>query len=186
MSDTLTGHPVSIGNLEALSLRGQRWWVAHTRSRHEKALAEELERLRLACYRPLCQRVTRSRATRRVSKSLVPVFPGYLFFVADDEGRYRAMATNHIARTIPVTDVDELARQLRQVDRALRAGEPLARSSRLVEGDAVRVVAGPLAGVEGVVRSWRSPLRVVLNVDILGQSVVVEVDADLIERHDAP
>ncbi len=186
MPDTLTGHPVSIGNLDALAFRGERWWVAHTRSRHEKALAEELERLRLACYLPLCQRVTRSRATRRVSRSLVPVFPGYLFFVADDEGRYRAMTTNHIARTIPVTDVDGLARQLRQVDRALRAGEPLARSSRLVQGDAVRVVAGPLAGIEGVVGSWRSPIRVVLNVEILGQSVVVEVDADLIERIDAP
>jgi transcription antitermination factor NusG len=104
--------------------------------------------------------------------------------MADGEQRHRAMATNHIARTLPVVDVAGLIGQLRQIDLALRSGEPIARSARLAAGDRVRVIAGPLSGLEGVVTRWRSAVRVMLNVEILGQSVSVEVDRDLVERVD--
>lgn len=182
---TLTGLSGSIGDLAAMpEATSASWWVAHTRSRHEKALADELEKLGVFCYLPLCQSVTRSRTTRRVTRSVVPVFPGYLFFLADIEQRHRAMATNHIARTLAVVDGAGLVGQLRQIDVALRSGEPIARSARLAAGDRVRVIAGPLMGLEGVVTRWRSAVRIMLNVEILGQSVSVEVDRDLVERAD--
>jgi len=177
---------VSVGDLSTASgLADAPWWVAHTRSRHEKSLADELAQIGVFCYLPLCQRVTRSRATRRVSRSIVPVFPGYLFFVADEEQRYRALRTNHIARTLPVTNRAALIAQLRQVDLALRSGEPITRSGKLAEGERLRLVAGALMGLEGVVTRWKSRVRIVLNVEILGQSAVVEVDADLVERMEA-
>lgn len=157
-------------------------WVAHTRSRHEKTLAEELTRLGIGCYLPLCQRVTRSRATRRISRSIVPVFPGYLFFAGSEEQRYRALTTNHIAQTLPVGDPRELVHQLQQIEIALRSGEPIGHSARLAVGEPVRVIAGPLEGLEGVVVRWKSRLRIVLNVAILGQGATVEVDADTLER----
>jgi transcriptional antiterminator NusG len=185
MASGVQPETLAIGDLSRAAERGDApWWVAHTRSRHEKALADELARMGVFCYLPLCRRVTRSRATQRVSRSIVPVFPGYLFFVADEEQRYRVLRTNHVARTLPVPDAATLIRQLRQVDLAVRSGEPIARSARLAAGDRVRVVAGPLVGLEGVVTRWRSRLRIVLNVEILGQSASVEVDADLVERAD--
>lgn len=162
--------------------RADLWWVAHTRSRHEKTLAAELGKLGISCYLPLCTRVTRSRATRRVSRSIVPLFPGYLFFVGREEQRYRALTTNHVAQTLQVTDPERLLHQLRQVDVALHSGEPIGRAARLGAGDAVRVIAGPLEGLEGVVARWRSRVRIVLNVEILGQGAAVEVDADTLER----
>lgn len=160
------------------------WWVAHTRSRHEKALADDLQRLGLPFYLPLCTRVTRSRRSGRTSCSLVPLFPGYVFFVATEEQRYRALHTRHVAHTLRVSDQTNLVRQLHQIDRALRSGEPIGRVRRLAAGDRVRVVAGPLRELEGVVIRWRTPLRLALNVDILGQAAVVEVDADVLERLD--
>ncbi len=185
MATLLSGLTGSIGDLAELPDEiASSWWVAHTRSRHEKTLADELEQIGIFCYLPLCQSVTRSRTTRRVTRSVVPVFPGYLFFAADAEQRHRAMGTNHIARTLPVVDVAGLIGQLRQIDLALRSGEPIARSARLAAGDRVRVIAGPLTGLEGVVTRWRSAVRIVLNVEILGQAVSVEVDRDLVERVD--
>ena len=62
-----------------------RWYVAHTKPRQEKLLATSLARFGIYNYLPLRQRVTRSAATRRLSRSLVPVFPGYLFFNGTDE-----------------------------------------------------------------------------------------------------
>jgi transcriptional antiterminator NusG len=176
--------PVATAFSDVLSGSGLagRWWVAHTRSRHEKVLAETLRRFDIPYYLPLCPRATRSPRSGRVSRSLVPLFPGYLFFVADDEQRHRALTTNHIAQTIAVTDQTALLHQLRQIDLAIRNGETLARSGRLAAGDRVRVVAGPLMGLEGIVARWKSRVRVVLNVEILGQAASVEVDSDLLER----
>ncbi len=163
-----------------------RWWVAHTRARHEKKLEQALSVLNIFSYLPLCERVSRSRATRRLSRSLVPVFPGYLFFIADEEQRYRALRTQHIAQTIEVVDQQALIEQLRRVAFVLASGEPVARSARLGVGDWVTVIAGPLTGLEGVVAQWKARLRLVINVHILGQSVSVEVDADTVERIEPP
>jgi transcription antitermination factor NusG len=182
--------PASIMAADALvaipdGLQGQ-WWVAHTRSRHEKALYEALARLGIYSYLPLTERVTRSPRSRRLSKAFVPVFTGYLFFNGDDEARYQAMTTNHIASTLPVLDQYELVAELRNIHRVLAVGAGFEQTCTVRAGDWVRVVVGPLEGVEGVVAQWRPRLRMELNVHILGQSVSVEVDAAMVEKIDPP
>jgi len=120
------------------------------------------------------------------TRSIVPVFPGYLFFVATETQRYLAMTTNRIAGTLSVPRQEELVAQLRHLHTVLASATGILRSPRIRTGRWVRIIAGPLAGVEGVVRGWRSRLRVALNVDILGQSVIVETDADLVELIEPP
>lgn len=167
-------------------VREGRWWVAHTRPRTEKALAADLSRIDVFHYLPLRERVTRSRATGRASRSQVPVFSSYLFFVATEEQRYLAMRTNRIVNTLRVPNQAQLVAELRHIHTVLATGTPFLRRSQLKVGSWVRVVAGPLMGVEGVVASRRSPFRIVINVEILGQSVTVEADADAVEPIDAP
>jgi transcription antitermination factor NusG len=163
-----------------------RWWVAHTRPRAEKALAADLSRIDVFHYLPLRERMTRSRTTGRVSRSQVPVFSSYLFFVATNEQRYLAMRTNRIVNTLRVPNQAQLVAELRHIHTVLATGTPFLRRSQLKIGRWVRIVAGPLMGVEGVVASCRSPFRIVINVDILGQSVTVEADVEAVEPIDVP
>ena len=51
----------------------------------------------------------------------------------------------------------------------------------LVVGERVRIKAGPLEGMEGVLLRKKSNLRVVLTVASIKQSVAVEVDAGDVE-----
>ncbi len=51
----------------------------------------------------------------------------------------------------------------------------------LVVGERVRIMAGVMAGVEGVLVRKKNDLRVVLSLDTIMRSVAVEVDADDIE-----
>ena len=163
-----------------------RWWVAHTRPRAEKALALDLTRISVPHYLPLCQRVTRSRATQRISRSTVPVFAGYLFFVADEEERIRAVRTNRIVSVLKVPDQSRLVAELSQIQRVLVANAAFGRNPAIKVGRWVRIVAGPLLGVEGIVSGQRPPLRLFLNVDILGQSITVETTPDVVEPIDPP
>ena len=163
-----------------------RWWVAHTKPRNEKALVTDLTALGVRHYLPLRPRATRSRTTGRISRSFVPVFPGYVFFNGTDEHRYLALRTNRIANTLVVTDQAQLIGQLRHIHQVLTSDAGLEWSGRLRVGEWARVVAGPLLGVEGVVCRRLSRLRLVLNVETLGQSVSIEVSRELLERIDGP
>jgi transcriptional antiterminator RfaH len=157
------------------------WWVAHTKPRNEKALAADLARLGIFHYLPLRKRETRSRRTRRISRSLIPVFSGYLFFNGREEQRQRALATRRIANVLAVTAQHRLVSELRQVHQALLAGVDVRWHREIRVGQAARVVEGPLIGVEGVIAGRLSKLRLVLNVEMLGQSISVEVSANQLE-----
>lgn len=162
------------------------WWVAHTKPRNEKALALDLGLFNILTYLPLHRRVTRSKNTGRITRSIVPVFTGYLFFNGTEEERVLALTTNRIAKTLTVHDQDELVLHLRQVQKVLGTETQFQLQGSLQVGDWARVVAGALAGVEGVVYQRLSRLRLALNVRMLGQSISVEVSRELIEKIDPP
>ena len=166
-------------------LQGQ-WWVAHTRSRNEKALAKDLTRLNIVSYLPLRKRVTRSRRTGRHSLSTVPVFTGYLFFNATEQQRYQVVATRRVANTLYVPDQQQLVAQIRHIHQVLVTDTVFEHFHGVRVGQWVRVVAGPLVGVEGRVVRKLGKTRLAISVDILGQSVLAEVDANLLEAIEAP
>lgn len=180
--------PADLGNDELLlpsSLSG-RWYVAHTKPRHEKMLATQLSKHGIFNYLPLTQRVTRSRVSRRLSRSIVPVFTGYLFFHGSEEQRYLALTTNRIANVLVVPNQEQLVQELRQIHFLLAHTNQFTVARRLKVGSWGRIIAGPLAGLEGIVAAYLSGMRLTMNVTTLGQSVSVEVDADTVEPIDPP
>jgi transcription termination/antitermination protein NusG len=165
---------------------GGKWYVAHTRSRNEKILARELTCLGIPNYLPLAQRMTRSPATRRVSRSWVPVFSGYIFFNGTDEQRYAALRTNRIAHVLDVPNQNQLVNELINVHQLLSTTDSFAVTDHLKVGEWGRIVLGPLSGAEGIVTHFANRLRLNMNVTILGQSVSIEVDREHVERIDPP
>ena len=162
------------------------WWVAHTKPRNEKALALDLRAHGVFHYLPLCVRTTRSKVTGRQSRSIVPVFPGYVFLNADDPQRQLALRTNRIANTLSVPDERQLVGELRQIQRVLCTQTDFIWEPAIEVGQWARVIAGPLNGTEGVVCRRMSRMRLALNVRMLSQSVVVEVSRDMLEKIDGP
>ncbi len=155
------------------------WWVARTKSRNEKALAWNLNKWGIPYFLPLIEKTT-SRSGRRF-KSLVPLFSGYLFFRGDDQQRHQAFTTNRIAQTIDVRDQEKLIRELSAIHVAISSGMDMDTHPHVKEGKLCRVTAGPLIGAQGVVVSRKNISRILLDVEMLGQSAAVEISADLLE-----
>ncbi len=162
------------------------WCVAHTKPRQEKLLSDDLQTRGVFHYLPLSARTTRSKNTGRVSHSEVPVFPGYLFYVRREDQWNDAMMTNRIVSTLAVTDQIEFVGQLRQIHRMLGTGADFERGNLFKVGQWARIIEGPLMGLEGIVRRRLSRVRLGLNVQMLGQSISVEVAQDVLERIDGP
>ena len=53
-------------------------------------------------------------------------------------------------------------------------------------GDRVRLRAGPLQGLEGILLRKRSVWKLLVSVEMLQRSVAVEVDASMVERVSTP
>lgn len=160
------------------------WWVAHTKSRNEKALANDLVTREVQYFLPMTWSIT--KRSRRTFKSLLPLFAGYVFFCGEDDCRLEVLKTNRVAGIINVTDQETFVSELSQIDQALRTGVPLTPHNFIKKGQWCRVIAGPLLGLEGIVQDVKSITRLILQIDILGQAASVEIDLDMIEQIETP
>jgi len=174
--------PIIWPEAESISDFEGEWWVAHTKSRNEKALAHDLIRKNMCYFLPMSWKVRRK--SRRTIKSLLPLFSGYLFFCGNEEERSELWRTDRVANLIEVKDQQKLLKELLQIEQALRAGAPLIPHKYIKAGQKCRVMAGPLLGLQGVVIKTRGATRLVLQVDMLGQAASVEIDVDMIEAVD--
>lgn len=157
------------------------WFAAYTTPRHEKAVARHFEVRNVEHFLPLMRTVRRWKNGCKVAVEF-PVFPNYLFVRTSQSASSRLLnvpgllafvGQGRTALAIPDGEIDRLRREL-----PLRKYEP---HPYLVAGCKVRIAAGPLAGAHGVLVRMKSSLRVVLSIDLIRQSVAVEVDADEVE-----
>jgi transcription antitermination factor NusG len=155
------------------------WWVAHTKSRNEKALAQDLVVKEISYFLPMCWKVRRIRG--RTIRSLLPLFGGYLFFCGEERQRVEVLRTNRVANLIEVNDQQRLVKELSQIEQALGAGAQLLPHKYISVGQRCRVIGGALAGLQGVVLKTKNEVRLLLQIDMLGQAASVEIDVDMIE-----
>lgn len=141
----------------------------------------KLEAAEVPFYAPLVKRRLRSPGGR-VRFSYAPLFPGYVFANVDDDQRRKALATNTVARWLPVADPAGLVADLRSIKRLVDADRPLTPEARLEAGQDVRVRSGALEGIEGKVVKRRGGQRLVVAVRFLNQGVSIELEDVDLER----
>ena len=152
----------------------RQWWAVYTKSRQEKSLARHLIGHDIPFYLPLIPKdsMTRSRRVR----SHIPLFAGYLFLFGNEEERVTTLTTNRISGILPVTDQEELRRDLASIQALIERNAPLAVERRLDSGAAVRIRSGALKGMEGIVVKRHGKTRLLVAVKYLQQGVSVEID----------
>lgn len=156
-----------------------RWWLVHTKSRNEKALARDLDALEIQYFLPLVQ-VKRKYASRFWCSD-IPLFPGYLFMCGGEDEHYATLMTHRAAAVIRVVDQERLKTELRHVYLVTASREPVDLYPGLHRGRRCRVARGTLAGLEGVVLRRRGLCRIYVGVEVLGQSAELEIDPSLLE-----
>jgi transcription antitermination factor NusG len=167
---------------DALSDSEQQWWVAHTKSRREKALAWDLHAKRIPYFLPM---IVRNKVWGgRKRKILKPLFTSYLFFRGDDHDRLAAFETDHLCATLVVPLREQFLREVRAIHQALAENVDLEIDSLATPGRRCRVKEGPLQGLEGTVIERQGKTRLVLSVTVVGSGTSLEIDADLLEPLD--
>ncbi|NQU26351.1 MAG: antitermination protein NusG [Candidatus Nealsonbacteria bacterium] len=159
-----------------------RWWVLHTKSRQEKAIARELREWRAPYYLPLVEKTT-VYPRRRVT-SYIPLLRSYIFLYGSEDDRNRGLKTNRVVQILAVPDQDEIREDLHRLYRLIASGAPLTVESRFRPGHCVRIRRGPFAGLEGTVMKRRDETRLIVSVNFLQQGASVEIEDFMLEPID--
>jgi transcription antitermination factor NusG len=155
------------------------WFACHTRPRCEKKFAALLAAERFEHYLPLVSSVRRyPKETKRFTK---PLFPGYVFARVPTAEKSRIYQQELVARAIPVDDEVRFLRQLDDVRTIVSSGVELTLIPLLSHGRRVRVVGGPLHGLEGMVDNSTDPQGIVISVDVLRQGLLLKLPAEALQ-----
>jgi len=158
------------------------WWAIYTRHQHEKAIAHILSAKGLEVFLPLYN-ATRRWKDRTMHLSL-PLFPCYLFLRAMKERRLDVVMTPGIVSVLGINGEPAAIpeSEIESVRRVVEWGNRVEPHPFLRCGDRVRVICGPLQGLEGILVRKKNQCRLVLSVEILERSAAVEVDVSAVER----
>ena len=171
----------STSDLERPANDDSPWWALYTRHQHEKVVAEMLALKGLEVFLPLYESVRRWKDRKKMLS--LPLFPCYVFVrgavnrrlqVLTTPGVHMILTNGEHAATVPEDEIEAIRRT---VEGSLRV-EP---HPFLKCGERVRVTRGSLEGIEGILIRKKSLYRLVLSVNMLAQSVAVEIDASDVE-----
>ena len=159
--------------MEDENIQSRTWYVLHVKPRTEKQVDEFLSALRVFHYLPVFKKV--SKVQRRRVVRYLPMFPGYVFTRLFPDERRRMLETHLIVHAIEVSQPRRMIHQLRQIRRAVMLPVDLKLVQNFEAGEYVRVVSGPLCGVEGQVIRHGAESKLILSVDILVRALEASV-----------
>ncbi len=174
--------PVTWPELKSIREFEGQWWVAHTKSRNEKSLANDLISKDIGYFLPMVWKIHHTKG--RKLKSLLPLFGGYLFFCGNEAQRLEVLKTNRVANLIEVNNQQKLLDELAAIEQAIKAGVSIDCHKDIKIGQHCRVKSGVLRGLEGIVLKTKTSARLLLCVEMLGQAASVEIDTDTLDMID--
>ena len=158
-----------------------RWFAAYTTPRHEKAVARQLESRSIELFLPVYSSIRKWKNGCRVTVEQ-PLFPSYVFVhiprresvkVLQVPGVVSIVGAGREPLELPNAEIESLRSDLPQCK-----FEP---HPYLTVGEKVRITGGSLEGMVGILVRKKNNLRVVLTLELIRQSVAVEIGMDEIE-----
>lgn len=165
---------------ESLMGNDRKWYCVYTMSRREKDLMRKLHVSKIPFYGPVFEKKHRS-PNGRLRRVFMPLFPNYVFMLANEDERYQAMTSNCISKCTVIEEPDSLIQDLKQVAHVIAAGVGLTPEARLQPGNPIRVKTGPFAGYEGTVIRREGKTRLLLAVRFLEQGISIGMEEGLVE-----
>ena len=157
------------------------WWALYTRHQHEKTVAEMLSAKGFEVFLPLYESTRRWKD--RSKMITLPLFPCYVFVRGGLHRRLQVVTTPGVHMILfcgeRVAVIPEA--EIQAIRKAVEGPFRLEPHPFLKCGERVRVTRGSLEGVEGILVRKKSLYRLVLSVDMMAQSVSMEIDAADVE-----
>jgi transcription antitermination factor NusG len=152
------------------------WYAAYTNANHEKRVTQQLEQRSIEHFLPLYES-TRCWKDRRVRLQM-PLFPGYVFVKLALRDRLKLLQIPGVVQLVSFNGQPAPLPQedIQAIRNCLERSQQVEPHPYLKTGRRVRVVSGPLQGLEGIILRRKNKTRFVLTFELIMRSVAVEID----------
>lgn len=178
-----SGSAPGLGGLEDASAEAAQWYAIRTRSRHEKMVADQLERLGIEGFLPLVKRT--HKWSDRMKEVELPLFAGYHFVrvVLTSGDRLRVLQTHGVAGFVGVNGYGTAIpdNQIQDIRTLLGSKVPFEEQPFLRIGQRVRVRGGALDGVEGILSAQNEDRSLVISLEPIQRSLSVRIQGYTVE-----
>jgi transcription antitermination factor NusG len=159
------------------------WFIFYTRPRTEKIIRDELSRNGYENYLPTTKttKIWKNRQKKIIEKAL---FPGYIFVYIQECEIYKIVRFDkivtylHVSRVPSVIDSDEIER----LKKLIEFGQDINTIIQFSLNKKVRIISGPLLGVEGILIKQKGKMRFGIQIEHINQALTVEIDINQIEQ----
>ncbi len=168
---------------ETMTERDLGWFALLVKSRHEFITRDELLRKGIEPFLPSVLKLQQWRDRKK--RVEFPVFPGYLFVhIAPHPEAFlqvvKTRGTVSLVSLVPGYPTPVANHEIDGLKKVVASGQPFDVYPGYRVGTRVRIRRGPLQGAEGVIAK-KEELLFFVNVEILGRSVAVRIDAGDVE-----
>jgi transcriptional antiterminator NusG len=156
------------------------WYAVCVRSQHEKRVFDALRSKGFDCLLPTYRE--KRKWSDRTKILELPLFRGYVFSRFDVEKRLPILTTPGVLAVAGFGRIPQPLdpHEVEQIRKVTATGYPAQPCPFLKVGQRVRITAGPLTGVEGLLMQRRGQTKVVLSVTMLEKAISVHVESDSI------
>ena len=153
----------------------EKWIAVYTKSRHEKVVIQELENKNIEAYCPIFKE--RRQWSDRKRWVEFPLFRSYVFAKIELKNSIYILQTTGVHHIIKFQGnisiiPDEIIQNIKGM---IDGGFTVEQVEYFVKGDEVKVVDGPLKGMEGIVVKIKNENKLVLKVAAIQQAIAVQI-----------
>jgi transcriptional antiterminator RfaH len=152
------------------------WFALYTRPYHEKKVFEQLQLEKIEAYLPL--QTTLRQWVDRKKKISVPLFSCYLFVYVTAKEYYTVLNVPGVVRYITFEGkaVPIPEKQIQLIKSLLEQDiETIEALENIPTGTMVEIIVGPLTGVVGELVDYASKKRVIIRIEEICKSILVNV-----------
>ncbi|OOQ58063.1 UpxY family transcription antiterminator [Mucilaginibacter pedocola] len=171
------------GNATGKDAAALKWYPVYTNPRAEKKALEALTEKGIETYLPLQKKLKQWSDRKKWVEE--PLIKSYLFVHIPLQARAEVLMTKGIARfiyfsgevaTMPDKQIEDLKLLMAS------ALELEVTEENLLPGEKIKIKAGPLKGLTGEMIAYRSQKQLLLRLESLGCSIIVNAAAAYVNR----
>ena len=158
------------------------WYAFVTRPRHEKKVKNYLDKKGLVNYLPVQRTLNQWKDRRRWVES--PLFSCYIFAHISYADRYEVLTVPSVVRQVGFGNkpAPVPAEDIESIKTILNANQNVTVIDGKVAGDRVRILSGPLAGMEGQLVQFRGSQCFEIYLETIGKSILVDVRDNQVKK----
>lgn len=160
------------------------WYVLYTKPNYEKIVDRRLSKKGVETFLPL--HVEYRQWSDRKKRMEVPLFQRYIFVNIRPENRYQVFETG-VIKFVSQEGAPAILKQ-KEIDsiKQLLYGNPIVSNADFIEGEMLRVVNGPMQGLQGILINRKGSNRLAVRLEIMNRYLLVDIAPCDMERISFP